>query len=137
MIEKVKILLIDDEKDLCRVTKLNLERGGRYQVTMAHSGREGLAKAAQGVFDLIITDYNMPGLDGGKVLLTLKARQPAIPVVLFSVYHDDPVTVTPAMARAADGLVSKPIDHEQLCNTIERALARCAPALRDKERADE
>lgn len=121
---KVKILLIDDEKDLCRVTKLNLERSGRYEVTMAHSGREGLDKADQAAFDLVITDYNMPGLDGGTVLLRMKSKRPKIPVVLFSVYHDDPVTVTPAMARAADGMVGKPIDHEQLCHTIEQALAR-------------
>lgn len=121
---KIKILLIDDEPDLCQVTKFNLERNGLYEVTTAHTGREGLAKAQAAVFDLVITDFKMPGLDGRDVLTVLKTIHPHIPVVLFSVYHDDPETVTPDLARQTDGIISKPIDHQQLCRTIEQALAR-------------
>ena len=121
---KPKILLIDDEQDLCKVTKLNLERTGEYEVTMAFSGLEGLARAKTGEFDLVITDFKMPGMDGLAVLTALKAMRPHSPVVLFSVYHDDPRTVTVEIQQQADGLISKPIDHHRLLQVIKEVLGR-------------
>ncbi|MBI2103971.1 MAG: response regulator [Candidatus Omnitrophica bacterium] len=120
---KKRILLIDDERDLCLVMKLNLERTGTYDVAVAYSGPEGLERAEAELFDLIITDFNMPGMDGGVVLRSLKAMRPQAPVVLCSVYHDDVTAITAAVQREADGLINKPIDHAQLLRTIEQALA--------------
>ncbi|MBI3996086.1 MAG: response regulator [Candidatus Omnitrophica bacterium] len=124
---KKRILIIDDEKDLCNITKLNLERTGEYDVTTAYSGREGLKKANAGAFDLVITDFKMPGMDGRQVLEALKAMRPHAPVVLFSVYHDDPETVTIDIQTKADGVIHKPIDHEQLCRVIHDVLGGQEP----------
>lgn len=124
---KKRILIIDDEKDLCNITKLNLERTGQYDVTTAYSGREGLDKAKVGLFDLVITDFKMPGMDGQQVLEALKAMRPHAPVVLFSVYHDDPETVTIDIKTKADGLIHKPIDHDQLCRVINDVLGGQEP----------
>ena len=104
------ILLIDDERDLCMVMKLNLERTGYYAVETAYSGPEGLEKAKKNAFDLVITDFQMPGMDGAAVLQGLKAMRPRAPVVLCSVYHDDVTRITGALQQEADGLISKPID---------------------------
>ncbi len=123
---KKRLLLIDDERDLCLVMKLNLERTGAYDVTVAYSGPEGLERARVEAFDLVITDFNMPGMDGGTVLRSLKAMRPQAPVVLCSVYHDDVTAITAEVQREADGLINKPIDHAQLLRTIERALANGA-----------
>ena len=123
---KKRLLLIDDERDLCLVMKLNLERTGAYDVTVAYSGPEGLERARVDEFDLVITDFNMPGMDGGTVLRSLKAMRPQAPVVLCSVYHDDVTAITAEVQREADGLINKPIDHAQLLRTIERALANGA-----------
>jgi DNA-binding response OmpR family regulator len=119
---KKRILLIEDEADLGRVTTMNLERTGEFQVTTAPSGEAGLALAHAQPFDLVITDFNLPGLDGGRVALALKAQQPRCPVVLFSVYHDDETSVTPEIRQAVDGLLSKPLDHGALMATIHRLL---------------
>ena len=119
-----RILLIDDERDLCLVMKLNLERTGAYEVTVAYSGAEGLERARVAVFDLVITDFNMPGMNGGIVLHSLKAMRPLAPVVLCSVYHDDVTAITTEVQREADGLINKQIDHAQLLRTSEQALAR-------------
>lgn len=119
---KKRILLIDDEADLLRVTRMNLERSGEFAVTAAASGEEGIALARRSAFDLVITDFKMPGMDGGQVVLALKALKPRLPVVLFSVYHDDTATVTPEILNAIDGLISKPLDHGQLLATVHKLL---------------
>ena len=121
---KKKILLIDDEEDLCKLMKLNLERAGEYEVTTASSGEEGVEKAKAEEFDLVITDFRMPGMNGRAVLQAMKALKPDRPVVLFSIYHDDETRITREIEAQADGIISKPIDHEQLYKTIKDALAR-------------
>jgi CheY-like chemotaxis protein len=121
--DKTRILLIDDEVNFCKAVKLNLEHGGAYDVVTAASGREGLRLAEETPFDLVITDFRMPGMDGKAVLSALKAKRPHTPVVLFSIYYDDRQTITPEIERQADGLISKPIDHEQLERAIRSALA--------------
>jgi len=121
-----KILLIDDERDLCMVMKLNLERTGRYAVETAYSGTEGVEKAKGTAFDLVITDFQMPGMDGAAVLRALKVMRPRAPVVLCSVYHDDVTRIPDTLQQEADGLISKPIDHMQLQRTVQDALAKAA-----------
>ena len=120
---KKKILIIDDEKNLCILLKSNLENTGEYAVTTAYSGEEGLKKARETDFDLVITDFKMPGLNGREVLNALKEMRPHSPVVLCSVYHDDPSTVTALDIAKADGIIRKPFEHNQLYNTIKDILA--------------
>ena len=121
---KKKILIIDDEKDLCMLMKLNLESTDEFEVTTVNSGEEGIKKVKEEVFDLVITDYKMPGMDGVEVLKALKEMKPLSPVVLFSIYHDDDSRVTPVVREKADSLISKPIDHDELYNTIKRVLEK-------------
>ncbi len=121
---KKRILLIDDEQDLCLVMKLNLERTGAYEVLTAATGEEGLDLARRAPIDLVITDFKLPGMDGESVLDALKAIRPQAPVLLCSIYHDDATRVTPALHRKADGILVKPINREQLTRTIEAVLAR-------------
>lgn len=121
---KARILLIDDERQLCAMLKRGLESKGTYEVTTAYSGEEGLEAAEAAEFDLVITDLKLPGIEGGVVLERLKARRPTLPVIFLSVYHDDDAALTPAKRARADGVVPKPIDHAQLYQAIEAALAR-------------
>jgi two-component system, OmpR family, alkaline phosphatase synthesis response regulator PhoP len=123
-VAKKKILIIDDEENLCFLLKSNLENMGEYIVDVAYSGEEGLKKAKEIKFDLVITDYRMPGLNGREVLNALKEMRPNSPVVLCSVYHDDPSTVTVLDIAKADGLITKPFDNKQLHNTIKEILAK-------------
>jgi CheY-like chemotaxis protein len=124
---KIRILVIDDEPQFCKAVKLNLEHSGSYEVATAQSGEDGLCQATTRDFDLIITDLRMPGLDGQAVLRTLKDKRSHIPVVLLSIYHDDDQMIPPDVARLADGVVSKPIDHSELEQAIHQALAKHQP----------
>ncbi|MFH1622007.1 MAG: response regulator [Candidatus Omnitrophota bacterium] len=117
-----KILVIDDEEDLCNLIKLNLESAGEFKVTMAFSGEEGIAKAQQEKFDLAITDFNMPDMNGEEVIDNLKQINPSLPVLLFSIYHDDNPMFSSNIKKKLSGIISKPIDHSQLCKTINDVL---------------
>jgi CheY-like chemotaxis protein len=121
---KKKILIIDDEEDICEIMKLNLENTGEFEVTTVYSGERGIDTVGKNDFDLVITDFYMPGMDGGEVIDSVKKLKPDLPVLLFTVYHDDEVTLAPSIKEKADGLIDKPIRHEQLYSAIKRALSR-------------
>jgi CheY-like chemotaxis protein len=121
---KKKILIIDDEEDICEMMKLNLETTGEFEVTTVYSGEKGIETAKEVNFDLIITDFYMPGMDGGEVLNTVKEVNPDLPVLIFSIYHDDESTLAHSIKDKADGIISKPIEHNQLYSEIKKALAK-------------
>ena len=120
--ERKKILIIDDEEDLCRLMKLNLESDGRLEVAIAFSGQEGIGKVNKEAFDLVITDFDMPDMNGNEVIDALKQINSSLPVLLFSVYHDDVSTLLPSIKNKANGIINKPIDHSQLHKLIKDAL---------------
>lgn len=122
--DKKKILLIDDETDLCMFVKLNLENTGEFEVTFAYSGEEGLQKVKETEFDLVITDYHLKGMDGKAVLKFLKETRRNLPVILFSIYYDDASTIAFSTKEKADATISKPFDHEDLYKTIKEVLAK-------------
>lgn len=122
MMAKKKILVIDDEKNLCTLIKSNLEHSGEYEVTTACSGQEGLIKAKDIDFDLVITDFKMPGMNGREVLDILKETKPNLPIVFFSVYLDDTTTIRALDLAKVDGIITKPFETEQLYKTIKDVL---------------
>ncbi len=77
-----RILLIDDDRKLCRLVHDYLEPMG-YQVAMAHSGPEGLEKALAGNFDALILDVMLPGMDGFEVLKKLRHASD-VPVLMLT-----------------------------------------------------
>ena len=84
----------------------------------------GYGKAKAKDFDLVITDLKMSGIDGKTVLKALKQRSPQIPVVLFSIYHDDRDKISDSDLALADGLISKPFESEELSKIIQDILNR-------------
>ena len=75
MSENKKILLVEDDESLRQMYKLILSKEG-YKVDIANDGVQGLAKAREGGYDLILLDLMMPNLDGIGVLKGLKAEGP-------------------------------------------------------------
>lgn len=81
-----RILIIDDEDDIREVAALSLETVAGWEVAMANSGAQGLARAAEYRPDAILLDVMMPGMDGPSTFRELR-RNPAtaqIPVVLLT-----------------------------------------------------
>jgi CheY-like chemotaxis protein len=81
-----KILIIDDEEDICNFSKRVLERTGKFQALVSMDSRQGLDIARKDKPDLILLDINMPNLDGGAVAQELAASQMTsdIPIVFIT-----------------------------------------------------
>jgi len=83
------ILCVDDEVTGLSVRKMILETQG-YRVLTAENGRDALALFSSKRIDLVVLDYSMPGLDGGRVAESMKRLKPRVPILLLSAYVDLP-----------------------------------------------
>ena len=116
---KAKILYIEDNSDNMTLVKRVLEIEG-YEIIPAINGTEGLSKAYNLLPDLIITDINLPDIDGYEITDTLKRNNKTshIPIVAMTanVMKKDRESVFQA---GCDGYISKPIDIDDLPGQIE------------------
>ena len=91
----VSILVVDDESDVAELFRQRFRREvrqGTYTMHFANSGVEALEKLAGGIeptLIVILSDINMPGMDGLTLLREIKARQPDLPVMMVTAYGDD------------------------------------------------
>jgi two-component system cell cycle response regulator DivK len=119
---KAKVLYIEDNLDNMILVKRILEIEG-YHVIGAETGQEGLAKAMENLPDIVITDINLPDIDGYEVTDTLKkdTKTAHIPVIAMTanVMKKDRENVIQA---GCDGFISKPIDVDDLPGQIENFL---------------
>ncbi len=117
-----RVLIIDDEPHLRKVLRIMLTSAG-YEAAEAASGEEGLNMAAAQVFDAVLCDIKMPGLDGLAVLSRLKEKQPEVPVIMITAFASVHTAVAAMKAGAAD-YVSKPFNEEQILIVLAKALER-------------
>jgi len=119
-----RILVVDDEPLVCDAVKLMLDFDG-HDVETACNGAEALAKMEAGKFDLVITDYEMPGMKGDELASVIKARDTKQPVVLITAYAEllqssgNPLT-------GVDWLISKPFLLENLRQAIAKVTSAAA-----------
>jgi CheY-like chemotaxis protein len=117
------IVVIDDEASIRRTLGAVLERAG-YTVLVAADGREGLELCAAAAPDLVITDIQMPGVDGIETIAALRALYPLVPVIAIS-GGDRPDRLTLLERTASQGAVSalrKPFTIPELLDAIQGAL---------------
>lgn len=87
MMNKPKVLIVDDEKIIREMISDNLER--LYDIETARNAQEALQLKHLGTFDLVISDINMPGMSGPEFLKKVKETYPTIKVVLITAYNVD------------------------------------------------
>ena len=115
-----KLLVVDDDS-LIRRSLAEMLRGEGYAVSEASTGAEALRVFAQVAPDLVITDFNMPEVDGLQLLRELRARKPELPVILVTGYGTVEQAVE-AMKSGAYDYVSKPILDDEMKIAIRRAI---------------
>ncbi len=115
-----KILVIDDDTSLQRVLDYNLQEEG-YDVQTASSGEEGLYYFGQCQPALVITDMNMPGMDGLMVLKSIKERSPETLVIIITAFGTVDAAVE-AMKAGAHDYITKPFNRDELKLTVRKAL---------------
>ena len=118
------ILTVDDSASIRAAIKIALSSEG-YNVTEAANGAEGLDKASAGGFDLIVTDLNMPVMDGLAMIRELRKRPAGAGVpILFLTTESDAEIKAQAKAAGATGWLTKPFDPEQLVRVVKKVLAK-------------
>ncbi|NLP45901.1 MAG: response regulator [Epulopiscium sp.] len=120
----LNIMIIDDEKDILEGMKyiINWEQHGYRVKYTFESSRKALAIALQEKPDLIITDIRMPGIDGLQLIAELKKHLKEIKFVILSGY-DDFQYAKLAIEYGVNDYLLKPIDEEELINTLQRLKA--------------
>ena len=117
-------LVIDDEQSvLDSVSRILTE--DTYEVDTSLSGRQGLRKALEADYDIVLTDIRMPDIGGMRVLRDVKRAKPALPVVIITGYATVRSAVQAMKLGAADYL-EKPFTPEQLLKAVRSALEAAA-----------
>jgi DNA-binding response OmpR family regulator len=119
-----KILVVDDEQRILRFVVRGLRAEG-YEVVSADNGTDGLRKALNGRYDLVVLDLLMPGLDGVSVLRRLLAERPAQAVIVLSCLSASATKVRCLEAGAEDYL-AKPFSLDELLARVRVRLRAAA-----------
>jgi CheY-like chemotaxis protein len=119
------ILLVDDNRDGLLVRRSLLEEVG-YRVEIATNGEEGLKLFEASPFDVVVTDYRMPRMDGGQLIQRIRQIKPNARIILLSGFVD-PLGLT-EQATGADVVIAKS-NHEpvHLLSSVKRLINRAAP----------
>jgi CheY-like chemotaxis protein len=115
----VSILIVDDEPDVAELFRQRFRREARqgtYVLHFAGSGEEALQQLAGDIepeLIVILSDINMPGMDGLELLRCVKQRWPGLPVMMVTAYGDDERRRRASSLGAAE-FIAKPVDFDQL-----------------------
>ncbi|NKD86298.1 HDOD domain-containing protein [Haematospirillum jordaniae] len=117
-----RILFVDDDPRLLQgLKRLTISRGSTWHCDFALSGAEGLSFLRQGAYDIVISDMQMPRMNGAEFLEQVRILSPqAVRIVLSGYSHIESIV---SVAGSAHQYVAKPCSFEQLMGVIVRALA--------------
>ncbi len=113
-----RILVVDDEENICMLYKEELEDMG-YEVTTARDGASALAAMEERKFDLVTLDMRMKGMDGIETLRKMKEKNSSLPVIISSAYEE---YKSDFGSWASDAYVVKSADTSALRDTIKKIL---------------
>ena len=118
--KKPKILIADDEINMRRNLGIILKNKG-YDIDFAKNGDEAWKKFSKNTYDLLLTDWKMPGMDGMELVKLIHAKNPDVPVIIIT-GHGSIDSAIRAMKYGAYDYITKPFKNEKIRNIITRAL---------------
>jgi CheY-like chemotaxis protein len=116
-----RILVVDDEPFVCDAVRMMLQFDG-HKIETAASAQEALALFAESPFDLVITDFAMPGMKGNELAAQLRARNAKQPIIMITAYAEL-LAANQTPLDAVDCVISKPFLLEDLRAAIAKATA--------------
>lgn len=121
---KERILIVEDEKNIAKLIRYNLEKDG-YDCTTAKTGEDAMAILEKQAFDLIILDIMLPGIDGFEVCRTIKqsSRLKNIPIIMLTAKGEE-VDKIVGLELGADDYIVKPFSPRELILRIKAILKR-------------
>ena len=121
----MKVLVVDDSQAMRTAIKLFLKELGCTHIAEADDGERAIAMLQSGEFGLVISDWNMPGMDGIELLKMVRQddRLKNMPFLMISADGENK-KITEAIRAGADGYMVKPVSDETLLQNIMKAFAR-------------
>ncbi|HBI67509.1 response regulator [Massilia sp. YIM B02769] len=116
------ILAVDDSSSLRQMVAFSLKAAG-YQVVEAVDGQDGLDKARQQVVDLVLTDQNMPRMDGLSLIKQLRGlpEYQKVPILMLTTESSDEMK-SKGRAAGANGWLVKPFDPQRLIEVVKKVI---------------
>lgn len=115
-----RILVADDDRSMCELLQAGLARRG-FEVSWRTDATAALAAISEGDFDVIVTDLNMPGVNGLELCERVTANRPDVPVVVITAFGSLDTAVAAIRAGAYD-FITKPFEMDGLRLTLDRAV---------------
>lgn len=120
-----KVLVVDDEAGFTKLLKMNLEKGGEFEVRLENNSMKALGAAREFRPDVVLLDVVMPGLDGGDVAAQLQAdpQLSGTPIVMLTALVSPGETSSDAVAQSGAMVVlPKPVSLDKLTATLREAV---------------
>ena len=115
-----RILMIDDDKHMHRILQLYL-RSRNVEVVGVSSGRMALHKLDEESFDLVLTDIQMPGMDGRELIQRIRQKYPDLPILIISAYEEEKFQNEINSLKNVQ-MVAKPFDQNTILEKIDKLL---------------
>ncbi len=132
MLEAPRILVVEDEAKTAAIVRRYLENAG-FAVEVSGDGSDGLRRARQGDYALVVLDLMLPGLDGRTVCQSLRAEA-AVPVVMLTARASEDERVA-GLELGADDYIVKPFSPRELVARVRAVLRRRRPEAVERRRA--
>ncbi|EGG45331.1 MULTISPECIES: response regulator transcription factor [Streptomyces] len=120
----MRLLIVEDEKRLALSLAKGLTAEG-YAVDVVHDGREGLHRATEGPYDLVILDIMLPGMNGYRVCAALRAAGHEVPILMLTA-KDGEYDEAEGLDTGADDYLTKPFSYVVLVARVKALLRRRA-----------
>ena len=125
-----RILVVDDEESMCQYLSILLQKEG-YEVTTVNSGVEALQVIEKDPFDVVMTDIQMPKMNGIQLLKGIKGLDPTTPVIIMTAYASTETAVD-ALRQGAYDYVIKPFQTDEVLARIKR-IGELEEIIREKD----
>ncbi len=116
-----KILVVDDEVDICMLLKRFLTKND-FEVETAQNGKQGLQLVDEFKPDLVMTDFRLGDITGQELLLSIKKKMPHVPVLIITGYSDIKTAIS-VMKQGAYDYITKPLFPDEILVTVRKALS--------------
>ena len=131
-----KILIIDDDKELCALIKRSVQ-AENIEADFCNTGKEGLQKLREQEYQLVVLDVMMPGMDGFETLEEIR-KENSLPILMFTSKNDS-ISKVRGLRAGADDYLTKPFDMDELIARIASLIRRytrfkhlCSLSVQDK-----
>ena len=130
---KKRVLIIDDDMDMCTLLSRFLSRNG-YDTDVAYSGPKGITRFEEESFDAVLCDYRLGNMDGKEVLLAVKRIKPEAIVLIITGYSDIKTAID-VIKQGAYDYITKPLIPDEVLSVLNKALEQPSPSPEERNGA--